>query len=60
MKKNSIVIFAGWSIDKIEDKYFIPKTHYTYVSFISSKYSEVVILRKTDMLIDQKKIKNLI
>ncbi len=47
MKKNSIVIFAGWSIDKIEDKYFIPKTHYTYVSFISSKYTEVIILSPT-------------
>ena len=48
MRSNkNIVIQAGWSLDKIDNKYFIPLTHYTYLKYICSKYEEVVLLSST-------------
>ncbi|MEW5846121.1 MAG: glycosyltransferase family 4 protein [Bacteroidota bacterium] len=44
---NNIVILASWSIDKVNNKYFIPHTHYIYLTYICRIYTEVVLISPT-------------
>lgn len=45
--QNNIVIQAGWSVDNVNGEYFIPQTHYVYLTYICSRYEEVVLISPT-------------
>jgi glycosyltransferase involved in cell wall biosynthesis len=43
-KKTNIVIQAGWSLDKIENNYYIPQTHFVYLNYISLQFDDIVLM----------------
>jgi glycosyltransferase involved in cell wall biosynthesis len=43
-KDINIAILASWSLTKVEDEVYIPTTHYIYLTYVTSIYSNVYLL----------------
>lgn len=56
--KNEIVILAGWALDYVDSKYYIPNTHYAYVDYLCNKYNNVILISnvKEKSFNDKKKV----